>query len=134
MRHLLPLLPLLACATDDRSPDDPLSETDPAAQAAQFEPIEATLAASCATSGCHDGTQVPDMRPPSYDRLVGVWARQITLPYVDPEYLDTSYLFRKLDGSQAQVGGGGARMPLAGEITEAQIEEIAAWIEQGANP
>ena len=39
-----------------------------------------------------------------------------------------SYLFRKIENAQKEAGGGGARMPLAGEMSDENIAKIRDWI------
>jgi hypothetical protein len=132
MRHLLPLaLCLLGCQQGAGADKD--TDLDPIDTDGAFMEVQSILTGSCATSGCHDGTQSPDMRSPAYDHLVGVWANGVTLPYVDPEYTDTSYLMRKITGTQEAVGGVGAPMPFNGDpLPEPDIERIASWILDGA--
>ena len=68
----------------------------------------------------------------SYDALVGRDSRQSKLHLVEPGDPQTSYLLTKITGTQALVGGKGARMPLGGELDAASIELIRSWILAGA--
>jgi hypothetical protein len=47
---------------------------------------------------------------------------------------EESYLWHKLVDTQEQVGGNGARMPIVGEFTEAELTAVQVWIEGGAAP
>jgi hypothetical protein len=52
---------------------------------------------------------------------------------VKPFLPDSSYLIHKIEGTQADVGGSGERMPRGGmPLTQAQIDLIRAWITVGA--
>ena len=106
------------------------------------EPIEHPVAAdiqkisdrSCATSSCHDGTAEPDLRGDVHGAMVDVVAEDVELPLVDPGNRGTSYLWAKLVGTQKDVGGEGAKMPLTGVLTDAERETIGNWIDDGAPP
>jgi hypothetical protein len=45
-----------------------------------------------------------------------------------------SYLWHKLNGSQSLAGGSGTSMPLGSSLTEAEIQLIGEWIDEGATP
>jgi hypothetical protein len=45
---------------------------------------------------------------------------------------ENSYLYHKITGTQASVGGSGERMPRGGQLSDAEIQTIRAWIAQGA--
>jgi hypothetical protein len=58
-------------------------------------------------------------------------AKQLSL--VKPGNSAQSYLFHKLKGTQASVGGGGSTMPKGGSaLTSAQLTTIKRWIDAGA--
>ena len=57
-----------------------------------------------------------------------------TMDYVEPFDLDNSYLWHKLQGTQAGVGGSGAKMPKSGSLTDDQLDIVRLWIEGGALP
>ena len=85
---------------------------------------------SCAFSGCHNGTNDPNLLPgESYGSLVDVPSlEQPALVRVKPGDSDNSLLIRKLNGS------GTARMPPLPRpaLSQATIDSIAAWIDRGA--
>jgi len=60
--------------------------------------------------------------------LLGVSSREARMALVTPGDPLRSYLFRKTAGTHLEVGGNGARMPLGGRLTEAEIKAIEAWI------
>lgn len=65
--------------------------------------------------------------------LVGVASTQSPLLRVAPGKPADSYLYRKLIGSHAEVGGSGERMPFGDlQLSETQIDVIRRWIEAGA--
>lgn len=70
----------------------------------------------------------------SYANLVLVSSPSSGLFYVFPGSLDDSYLWHKLDGTQLDVGGNGAMMPLVGQLEPDDLDRIATWIAEGALP
>jgi hypothetical protein len=70
-----------------------------------------------------------------YANLIDVKSTQSPLVRVLPGKPDDSYLYRKLTGTQAQVGGSGERMPFGdATLTAEEIERVRRWIEGGAKP
>lgn len=70
-----------------------------------------------------------------YANLVDVKSTQSPLPRVAPGKPEESYLYRKLTGTHAQVGGSGERMPFGeSSLTAAEIDRVRRWIEAGAKP
>ncbi len=100
--------------------------------------IQPILSDNCAVSGCHAGT-APQL---GQNLSAGVaYANIVCVPSVElpgmvrvrPFQPDFSYLVRKIQGTQADVGGSGGRMPLGGTpLTQTQIDLIRAWITAGA--
>lgn len=43
-----------------------------------------------------------------------------------------SYLWHKINGTQAIAAGSGTSMPLGSDLTESEIDAVAAWIDAGA--
>ncbi|MGE3771685.1 MAG: hypothetical protein AB7I32_02095 [Gammaproteobacteria bacterium] len=72
----------------------------------------------------------------AYANLVGVQSTQSRLVRVAPGSPAQSYLLHKLRGTQAAVGGSGARMPLAeggsSTLPDAQQTLLENWIARGA--
>lgn len=70
-----------------------------------------------------------------YTNLVDVKSTQSPLVRVSPGKPEDSYLYRKLTGTQTQVGGSGERMPFGdSSLTPEEIERVRRWIEGGAKP
>ncbi|HTN51446.1 MAG TPA: hypothetical protein VML50_03510 [Anaeromyxobacter sp.] len=96
------------------------------------------LVPRCATAGCHGGQ--PPAFSPSYDAAtsyqanVGVPSQQLpSMKLVEPGDPAGSYLVQKTRGTQALVGGGGARMPVASSpLDDADQAALEAWIANGA--
>ena len=94
--------------------------------------------ANC-VSACHEPNGsaamtmllTPDV---SYDSLVNAPASISGLTLVVPGSREDSYLWHKLNNTQADVGGGGLKMPLGGALDAAVLESIGQWIDQGAQP
>jgi hypothetical protein len=92
---------------------------------------------SCHSSASRTGDLVLE-RAVAYDELVGrapdnAAARAAGLSRVAAGNLASSFLLKKLSGELAPEEG--ERMPLdAGQLEEADIERIRAWIAAGAPP
>ncbi|MEX1369036.1 MAG: hypothetical protein AB1Z98_38270 [Nannocystaceae bacterium] len=97
----------------------------------------------CVTA-CHEpggtGEFWLDLSPgTAYGAIVDVAALTVAdLDFVEPGDVETSFLWHKINNTQASVGGGGVAMPMprVGEevtvITPAQYDLIEAWIAGGA--
>ena len=69
----------------------------------------------------------------AYDNLVGVPSAGAPMfTRVVAGDGDASYLIAKLEGTHLEMGGLGAQMPLGGTLSQDRIDEIRAWIDEGA--
>jgi len=69
----------------------------------------------------------------AYANLVNIASTQSPLVRVAPGNPEQSYLLHKLNGTQLQVNGSGARMPFGSSVlSEPQIKLVRDWISQGA--
>jgi hypothetical protein len=69
----------------------------------------------------------------AYDNLVGVPSAGAPMfTRVVAGDADASYLIAKLEGTHLEMGGLGAQMPLGGSLSQDIIDEIRAWIDEGA--
>lgn len=82
-----------------------------------------------------------DLSASAYEATVGVPAPQFpSMSLVEPGEPAASYLWHKVSGTQASVGGSGIAMPkpragmTATVLTPAQLDTIEQWILQGAPP
>jgi len=87
--------------------------------------------------GCHiDGGSKPDLplnAGVSHGAIVGVASQQlVSMNMVEPGDVEKSYLWYKLNNTQADVGGMGLSMPLGMPLDEADMAKIEAWINSGA--
>lgn len=97
---------------------------------------------TAACTSCHTGT--PATAPAglvltaalSYSQIVNVSASEVpALKRVLPGNYLNSYLWRKVDGTHAAVGGSGTRMPQgASPLGASDIDLLRNWINSGANP
>lgn len=93
---------------------------------------------NCALSGCHAGTSPAQgmslAAGSAYASIVNVPSAEApALRRVRPFQPDSSYLVHKVQGTQANVGGSGARMPLGGNpLSATEIARIRTWITLGA--
>jgi hypothetical protein len=87
---------------------------------------------------CHQST--PALMAPfslkvgeAYEQLVGVPAQQLPgMSRVKPGSLQDSYLWHKIEGTQAQVGGSGTIMPSNIPLNATEKLIFQRWIEAGA--
>jgi hypothetical protein len=112
---------------------DPLGAND---TAPTLSSIQATIFnTSCAVSGCHRGSAAPlglDLSAGNaHGNLVNVSSQEVPdLLRVEPGNPDDSYLVRKIEGGPNIIG---ERMPRGRPpLSDAQIQRIRAWIEDGA--
>ena len=108
---------------------------------ATFSSLEASIfVPRCATSACHSGSPPANGVPVSLDAGQG-WSQLVGVPavgapgiaVVEPGDPQASYLVYKLRASGAEVGGTDALMPPDGQLDEAEILAVEAWIANGAN-
>src|SRR5262245_57303629 len=120
------MLGIFACSNDTgMNPDISNSPT-----LATFSSIQANIfTPRCATSGCHNGSERPNLSSTvAYNNIVNVRSTQ-GLDYVEPGDANNSYLYRKLIGS----GITGDRMPRGqAALSQAVTDSIKAWIQNGA--
>lgn len=91
--------------------------------------------------GCHIETGSAQTNGPiltaakSYAALVDVPSPTVNgINQVEPGDTAKSYLWLKLNGEMASVGGLGLQMPQGGMLTEEQLGKVEAWIVAGAKP
>ena len=109
--------------------------------AADVQPI---WDANCVRTGCHIGpTGAYNLvLEDAYDKIVDVPSNQVMgMKLVAPSDVAGSYLWHKINGTQGDVGGGGAPMPAddamerpLSEIDPDAVATIRTWIECGAPP
>lgn len=84
---------------------------------------------------CH-GVRDPDAGLDLYSTgpagMIDVASRQSPLPLVTAGDHLNSYLFHKINGTQTLAQGSGTQMPIGSTLTDAEIELIAQWIDDGA--
>jgi len=108
----------------------------PISFATDVQTIFNTSSPACIT--CHPSAAGMDLTAgSSYGSIVNQNASQVpAMKRVRPFMPDSSYLVHKIQGTQATVGGTGARMPLGcsgnGCLSNATINIIRNWILQGA--
>lgn len=96
-------------------------------------------------AGCHEpGGEwgfLLDLSSSAYEAVVGVPSPQFpSMSIIEPGEPEASYLWHKLNGTQASVGGSGIDMPKARTgmtatvLTPEQLATIEQWILQGAPP
>jgi hypothetical protein len=134
-------LALLACHDDPRggdavdpSPpiagdddDDTTPVDDSACRAAQE-----VLDARC--TSCHGPAAIGGLDLRSLAALEGVGSEQVpAMPLFAPADRDGSYLWHKLQGTHAAVGGSGQAMPPGAPLDAASLDVLGAWIDEGAS-
>lgn len=127
-----------ATSTDPTDPPSDGSSTGPT-EFFHDEHILPLWENHCAEAGCHvasDPQAGLDLETAGvYDRLCNSFHALSGVPYIDCTTADpqNSYLFRKLEGTHLDVAGAiGGPMPPDGQMTDAEIGRVEAWILQGA--
>ncbi len=98
-----------------------------------YQEIYAIWDASC--TGCHTGGgSSGNLRLDTSHALVVDTASDdvSSMDLVEPSDTDASYLWHKLQDTQASVGGGGSQMPLGSSLSSTDESAIQTWIEEGA--
>lgn len=112
--------------------------TEVYAQAKLRDRVAPALYLSCAVTACHIGPFISedlDLSTPErvLSESIGVQSVQSPLLRVLPGRPSQSYLWHKMAGTQAAVGGSGDRMPQGGPfLSDADMDAIRAWILEGA--
>ncbi len=139
------LLALSGCAGDDTGADSmtgPSSDSTGAAAVTHDADIQPIWDAHC-VGACHEaGGEWPllDMSDgEAYDALVnGMSSQAAGLMFVEAGDTNMSYLWHKINGTQASAGGGGVDMPKprpmmdATVMTAEEISTVEDWINAGA--
>ncbi len=119
---------------DDATGDDDDSSAGPATFAEVFTVVldqrcSCHAGASHSTGFAFDGNQET-----AYGVLVDVASSEApALDRIEPGSLADSYLWAKVTGTQADVGGSGGQMPLSGgPLNASELGLIQSWIEDGA--
>lgn len=80
-------------------------------------------------SGCHIGSTFGGLDLTDVNAVVSQPSSNAEMLRITPGSLENSYLWRKLEGTQALVtGGSGEQMPLGGTIEGEDLDIISAWI------
>lgn len=96
---------------------------------ADVEPIIDARCGGCHTNGGASGGR-------SWNTYADMFQMSIDVPTmqeIEPFDRQNSYIWHKINGTQASVGGSGSRMPLSGGfLNSTQLNTIGAWIDAGA--
>jgi hypothetical protein len=126
---LLGALMLVACEDSIQGPEDEPVNGGPENMPARFSSIQnEVFSKSCALSGCHGGTQNPNLSSgQAYGNLVNqASAQNPSMMRVKPGDSNNSYLMKKLNGDETSM------MPPSGQLSQVKIDSIALWINNGA--
>ncbi len=95
-------------------------------------PILKTRCVMCHLTGKEPGSI--QLHPKSaHASMVGIKSVEVDMMRVEPGKPADSYLYRKIEGTHAEVGGTGAPMPSVGSpLKPEQIALVRRWIEEGA--
>lgn len=105
---------------------------EPVSFAKDIVPILKTRCVMCHLTGKEPGSI--QLHPKSaHASLVGIKSVEVDMMRVEPGKPADSYLYRKIEGTHAEVGGSGAAMPSVGSpLKPEQIALVRQWIEEGA--
>jgi hypothetical protein len=96
------------------------------------EEAQVVFDASCVA--CHGSAPAANLDLRDATTIIGVDAQGAFLPLVDPAGdPDNSYLWRKVAGTHAEVGGGGGQMPPGGALATDAMDAVYAWVDAGGN-
>ena len=135
------LLPPATDLADDRIPvtvtDGGVASVDvplqllPVSLAAHVQPILTLRCTEChAGAGAPEGMRLTD--GDTHSATVGVPAAQLmSMSRIERDQPDESYLIHKIQGTHAQAGGSGHRMPPS-RLRDQAIDLIRRWIAEGA--
>ena len=140
---LIPAL-LLPVACDSGSGDGDSSEAGTSDSGADSDggdtlsfatDIQPILTNNCVAAGCHDAASedVSYAEGEAYGNIVSQ-PSSIGMNLVEPGDPSMSYLWLKIDGGFAEVGGTGNPMPVGAMLGGADKAAIETWITQGAAP
>ena len=74
-----------------------------------------------------------DLSSSAFSTIVSQPSGQSRLDLITPYDSSASYLWHKINGTQATVGGTGSQMPRGGPyLSAADLALIEAWIDEGA--
>ena len=96
---------------------------------ADVQPVIDVSCASCHVGGGSSGGLAMDA---VFTATVDVASTVSGYDYVEPADTALSYLWHKLQGTQATVGGAGSQMPRGGSMSTADLDLIETWINEGA--
>jgi hypothetical protein len=104
---------------------------------ARWDTVQPLLTDTCAVATCHITPEPGGEMDLSTPALVASSLRRIPsteapLLRVLPGRPSGSYLWHKLQGTQESVGGTGQTMPKEGTLTSDQVDQLRAWILEGA--
>jgi hypothetical protein len=125
--------------TGDESSESGSGETGAVAvdYMADIQPIwDMRCVAGCHVDGGAAGANGPILtEDKSYAELVNVESKTVAgFVQVKPGDPEASYVWHKINGTQANVGGLGSTMPLGGMLSAEDLATIEAWITAGAKP
>jgi hypothetical protein len=118
-----------ACENLIEGPEDEVNNGGSNGIRATFSSIqEKVFTPTCALSGCHGGSQNPNLSSgQAYSNLVNKASSQKpSVLRVKPGESTNSYLIDKLTGDDTSV------MPPSGQLSQATIDSIIVWIDNGA--
>ena len=132
------VLGLAACGDDTTTTtsDSGAPDSGSTGGAVTYADVQDVWDAKCAGSGGHTdggtsgGLALDDGA--SHANLVGVASIGAAMDLVTAGSTEDSYLWHKLNGTQADVGGSGSDMPLGTSLTLAQLSTVETWILDGA--
>jgi hypothetical protein len=126
---LLGILTLTSCEDLIQGPEDEIENGGSNNMRATFSSIQTEVFSStCALSGCHGGSQDPNLSAgQAYNNLVNkASSGNPSMMRVKPGESNNSYLIKKI------TGDGTSRMPPGGQLSQAKIDSISLWINNGA--
>ncbi|MCP4810861.1 MAG: hypothetical protein GY884_36460, partial [Proteobacteria bacterium] len=102
-----------------------------------YDDVMPIITANCTDYGCHSftgGANGGYLEADAYGEMVDVASSDVpSMDRIEPGDSANSYLFQKISGTFAKVGGLGAQMPLGyTALSSDDLDLIQTWIDEGA--
>ena len=97
-----------------------------------YAAVQSIFSNNC--TNCHaTGATFPSLDGDLCTDLVDVDSQQTSNKLVVAGDSDASYLYHKMAGTHLDIGGSGSQMPIGGSISQADVDLVMSWIDEGAS-
>lgn len=97
-----------------------------------YAAVQSIFSNNC--TNCHaTGATFPSLDGDLCTDLVNVDSQQTSNKLIVAGDSDSSYLYHKMAGTHLDIGGSGSQMPIGGSISQADVDLVMSWIDEGAS-